>query len=211
MASIRMTLFSVPRVGTALNGETCLVASPLSKSSSCAQNYSSSNGFLSSVAALLDPFVLKVYSPRSNRLLEKSKDSKPRWQTWRRAFCHFFICFIVGLFSGLTPFGSMNLSANLMSKHQDLSIDMLSLVGVQLHDTTCRNMTPSERVRSKENVTAELQVKERKAKDGILEKSIDNQLLIQESELESRKLLIIVTPTYAQSFQAYNLNLRYTH
>lgn len=206
MASIRRTLSPVPRVGTAPNGETCSVASPLSKSSSCTQNYPSSNGFLSSVSALLDPFVLKVYSPRSNRPLEKSKDSKPRWQSWRRAFCHFFICFVVGLFIGLTPFGSMNLPANLMSKHQDLSVDMLSLVGFQLHDTTYRNMTPSERLRSQENVTAELQVKEREAKDGTPEKSIDNRLLIQESDLESRKLLIIVTPTYAQSFQAYNLN-----
>ncbi|TQE02627.1 hypothetical protein C1H46_011783 [Malus baccata] len=206
MASIRRTLSPVPRVGTALNGETCSVASPLSKSSLCTQNYPSSNGFFSSVSALLDPFVLKVYSPRSNRPLEKSKDSKPRWQTWRRAFFHFFICFIVGLFIGLTPFGSMNLPANLMSKHQDLSVDMLSVVGFQLHDTTYRNMTPSERVRLQENVTAELQVKEREAKDGTPEKSIDNRLLIQESDLESRKLLIIVTPTYAQSFQAYNLN-----
>ncbi|CAL2234368.1 unnamed protein product [Prunus armeniaca] len=203
MASIRRTLSPVPRAGTALNGEACSVASPLSRSSFTHNNYPTSNGLLSSLSASLDPFVLSIFSPRSSRPLEKSK---PKGHIWRRALSHFFICFIVGLFIGLTPFASMNFSMNLMSKHQDFSFDMISSVGFQLHDSVHRNVTPFDSVKMKKNVTTELQVKEWEAKDGILKKAVDNRLLIQDSDLEFRKLLIIVTPTYAQPFQAYNLN-----
>jgi hypothetical protein len=40
----------------------------------------------------------------------------------------------------------------------------------------------------------------------LLESATYNRSLIQESDLEFRKLLILVTPTYAHPFQAYNLN-----
>ncbi|PRQ27500.1 putative 1,4-beta-D-xylan synthase [Rosa chinensis] len=207
MASIRRTLSPVPRAGIPLNGEVHSVASPLSKSSSCSQNYPSSNGFLSSLAASLDSqaFVLGVFSPRSSRPFEKSK---PKGQVWRRALSHFFICFMLGVFIGATPFASMTLSTNLMSKHQDLSFEMISSVGFhQLHGSVSRNVTPLDGGKMQKNVTMESQVKEWGPTEGILLKTnMQNQSLIQEADLEFQKLLIIVTPTHAHPFQAYNLN-----
>ncbi|KAL6207753.1 hypothetical protein ACLB2K_018707 [Fragaria x ananassa] len=207
MASIRRTLSPVPRAGIPLNGEVCSVASPLSKSSSCTQNHPSSNGFLSSLASSLDSqaFVLGVFSPRTSRPFEKSK---PKGQLWRRALSHFFICFMLGIFIGATPFASMTLSTNLMSKHQDLSFEMVSSVRFhQLHGSVSRNVTPSSSEKMQKNVTMESQVKEWGTTEGIIVKSdMQSQSLIQEADLESQKLLIIVTPTYAHPFQAHNLH-----
>lgn len=188
----------VPRAGTPLNGEVCSVASPLSKSSSCTQNYPSSNGLLSSLAASLDSqaFVLGVFSPRSSRPIEKSK---PKGQVWRRALSHFFVCFMLGVFIGVTPFASTTLSTNLMSRHQDLPFEMISSVGFhQLHGSVSRNVTPLDSVKMQKNVTS--------TEDILLESATYNRSLIQESDLEFRKLLILVTPTCAHPFQAYNLN-----
>lgn len=198
MASIRRTLSPVPRAGTPLNGEVCSVASPLSKSSSCTQNYPSSNGLLSSLAASLDSqaFVLGIFSPRSSRPLEKSK---PKGQVWRRALSHFFICFMLGVFIGVTPFASTTLSTNLMSRHQDLPFEMISSVGFhQLHGSVSTNVTPLDSVKVQKNVTP--------IEGVLLESATYNRSLIQASDLEFRKLLILVTPTYAHPFQAYNLN-----
>lgn len=211
MASIRRTLSPVPRAGTALNGEVCPVASPLSRSSTCAQNYPPSSGLLSSLAGSLDSqaFVLSVFSPRSSRFsLEKAK---PKGHVWRRALFQFFVCFMVGIFIGLTPFASKNLSMNLMSKNQAFSFEMISTVGnFQSNDGVIRNMTESEDG-SMGNATVESQPKEWELIDGISGYVTDNQSLVQESDLEFQKLLIIVTPTYVRPFQAYYLNrLAYT-
>ncbi|KAH7524195.1 hypothetical protein FEM48_Zijuj06G0093500 [Ziziphus jujuba var. spinosa] len=213
MASIRRTLSPVPRAGTTLNVEACSVASPLSRSSSCAQsqNYPPSSGLLSYLSSSLDSqaFVLSVFSPRSSRFsLEKTK---PKGQVWRRALFQFFICFTVGMFIGFTPFASMNLSTNLMSKHQAFSFEMISAVGsFQSYDAASRNVTPADN-ESMKNATVESKVKEQELIDGSSGYVSDNQSIVQESDLEFQKLLIIVTPTYVRPFQAYYLNrLAYT-
>lgn len=216
MASIRRTLSPVPRPGTALNGEVCSVASPLSRSSTCAQNYPPSSGLFSSLSSSLDSqaFVLGVFSPRTSRPFEKSKF---KGQVWRRVLFQFFICFMVGIFIGFTPFSSMNLSMNLMSKHQAFSFEVISTVGnFQPYDSVSGNdmkenaTVESQLMESKPidgiNASVESQLKESKPIDAISEDTISNVSLVQESDLELRKLLIIVTPTYARPFQAYYLN-----
>lgn len=213
MASIRRTLSPVPRAGTPLNGEVCPGASPLSRSSSCAQsqNYPPSNGLLSYLSSSLDSqaFVLSVFTPRSSRFsLEKTK---PKGQVWRRALLQFFICFTIGIFIGFTPFSSINLSTNLMSKNQALSFEMISAVGnFQSYEAVSRNATPADK-KTMKNATVESKVKEWELIDGSSGYVYDNQSLVQESDLEFQKLLIIVTPTYVRPFQAYYLNrLAYT-
>ena len=203
MASIRRTLSPVPRPGTALNGEACLVGSPLSRSSTCAQTQSNSpsGGLLSSLSSSLDShaFVLGVFSPRTSRPVEKLKQ---KGQVWRRALFQFFACFVVGVFVGFTPFPSMNLSANLISKHQAFTFEMVSAVGnFQTFDSSVSKIDlPLDNGVTKENVTVESPVKDWEPMVGV------NQSSLQASDLESRKLLIIVTPTYARPFQAYYLN-----
>lgn len=211
MASIRRTLSPVPRAGTAPNGEVCPVPSPLSRSSTFSQNYPPSTGLLSSLANKLDSqaFVLGVFSPRSSRFsLEKAK---PKGQVWRRVLFQFFICFMGGIFIGLTPITSLNLSMNLMSKHQAFSFEVISTVGnFQSKDVISSNVTQSDNV-NKKNATVESQSKEWELIDGISGYVTDNRSLVQESDMEFQKLLIIVTPTYVRPFQAYYLNrLAYT-
>lgn len=220
MASIRRTLSPVPRPGTAMNGEACSVASPLSRSSSCAQSHPPSGGLLSALANTLDSqaYVFSVFSPRTSRPLEKSK---LKGQVWRRALFQFFICFVVGVFIGFTPFSSMNLSTNIMSKHQAFSFDMMSAVGnfqpfdsvsrtgmpLELDNVAVKDSSTKKNVAMKENATMESQPKESKPVDGISEDTIGyDQSFLQESELESRKLLIVVTPTFVRPFQAYYLS-----
>ncbi|KAL5558689.1 hypothetical protein UlMin_034900 [Ulmus minor] len=208
MASIRRTLSPVPRPGASLK-EVCSVSSPLSRSSNCAQNNPPSTGLLSSLSSSLDTqaFVLSVFSPSSSRSLEKSKHKGP---VWRRALFHFFICFTVGVFIGLTPFSSITLSTNLMSKHQ--AFEMISAVGnFQSYDSLSTDAIPLDNRDMKENATMELQKKEKELIDGISEYAAGNSSLAQESDLQFQKLLILVTPTYDRPFQAYYLNrLAYT-
>lgn len=205
MASIRRTLSPVPRAGTLLNGEACQVASPLSKfsSSPCAQNYPTSGGLLSSPFGLSDSF--GVFSPRASRQLDRSK---PKGQTWRRAIFHFLVCFVIGVFVGLTPFVSMNLSTNLMSKHQAFSFEVASTVGnFDKYEGMTRNVTTIMESEGVENTTTlEPQVKDQESGNGNSNGTIFNLSLTEDVGLASRKLLIIVTPTHARPFQAYHLN-----
>lgn len=213
MASIRRALSPVPRPGTIRNGEVCSGASPLSKSSSSPQPYQPSGGLFSSLSSLLGSldsqgFVLSVLSPLSSRPLERSK---PKVQFWRRSLFHFLISFMVGVFMGLTPLTSMNLSMNLMSKHQAFSFEVTSTVGnFQSYDNVTRTMMPLDGGDIKHNATLESEVKEVKLTEEIHGDKFDSQLLNENSNLASRKLLIIVTPTYAWPFQAYYL-IRLAH
>ncbi|KAK4356575.1 hypothetical protein RND71_025546 [Anisodus tanguticus] len=202
MASIRRALSPVPRPGDRTNGE-ALSPSPLSKSSSCNESYTPAAGLMSSYFGSLDyacykvwTFVLGLLSRRSSRPLERSK---LKGQIWRRALVQFFMCFVVGVFIGLTPFVSLNLSANIMSKHQ-------AYENGPLFDDVSRNMTPSfNSLDFLDNSTSEPNLVYGEVKDEISVDGFVNQSHYQES-IVSRKLLIIVTPTEARSFQAYYLN-----
>ncbi|XVE71036.1 hypothetical protein DITRI_Ditri10aG0117800 [Diplodiscus trichospermus] len=208
MASIRRTLSPVPRQGTLISGEAeRSVPSPLSKSSSCSQNYPPTGG-LSSLFGLSDSqaLVLGVFSPRSSRPHDRSKQ---KGQVWRRALFHFFICFIVGFFIGLTPFISMDFSyMNPSSKHQALSFEVVSTAGnFQTLDSSERNVTSMMDNRGVENnVKLEALVQRQEMVEGDLDNSLTNQSLSQDIDQESCKLLIVVTPTYARPLQAYYLN-----
>ncbi|XP_022732402.1 probable beta-1,4-xylosyltransferase IRX9H [Durio zibethinus] len=214
MASIRRTLSPLPRQGTLITGEAeRSVPSPLSKSSSCSQNYLQSGGLLSSLFGLSDyqALVLGVFSPRSSRSLDRSKQ---KGQVWRRALFHFFICFIVGFLIGLTPFISMDISyKNPISKHQAFSFEVASNVGnVQTYNNSERNVTSMmDNSGVENNVTMEALVQKLEMVDGKLGNALTNLSLPQDIDLESHKLLIVVTPTSARPLQAYYLNrLAYT-
>nr|XP_027190170.1 probable beta-1,4-xylosyltransferase IRX9H isoform X2 [Cicer arietinum] len=201
MASIRRTMTQVPV-------ELCSVASSLSKSSHSPRNSPPSDRLLSSSVTALDSraSVLGVFSPRSLRAIERSK---PKGQIWRKVIFHFFICFIIGVSIGLIPLASRNLlSPNLMSKHQDFDIEVISKVRNfrSLDENAKINETPlvvDEDV--KFDATLISAVQEQQLTDGVAYK-ISNSQFYEDSYFESRKLLIIVTPTYNRLFQAYYLH-----
>ncbi|KAK7282992.1 hypothetical protein RIF29_12163 [Crotalaria pallida] len=206
MASIRRTLSPVPQARTVSNVEVCSVASPLSKSSPNPQNCPQSAGLFSSSFSSLDSraFVLGVFSPRSLRVLERSK---PKGQLWRKVLFHFFICFMVGVSFGLISLASMNLSTNLMPKHQAFTFEMISAVGnFKPIENLKINAMPSIDESVKFDATLYSTGKEKALVDGVAYNISNSQLLGEEPYLESQKLLIIVTPTFNHPFQGFNLN-----
>ncbi|GMQ03422.1 hypothetical protein CsSME_00049228 [Camellia sinensis var. sinensis] len=194
MASIRRAMSPVPRPGSLVNGEACSVASPLSKSSSCTQNYPPAVGLL-----------LGLFSRRSSRPLERLK---PKGQVWRRSLILFFICFVVGVFFGLTPFASINLSVNLMSEHQALSLKVVvPYEKVQLFDVVPRNVTPLvDSSAVNDNATLVPHEMKLELQNGTFDDTLVAQSLTQDMNTTFHKLLIIVTPSFARPFQAYYLN-----
>lgn len=214
MASIRRTLSPVPRQGTLITGEAeRSVPSPLSKSSSFSQSSPATGGLLSSLFGLSNSqaLVFGVFSPRSFRPLDRAKQ---KGQVWRRVVFQFFICFIIGFLIGFTPFISMDFSyMNPVSKHQAFSFEVVSTAGnFQSLNNSQRNVASTMNNPGVENnFTLEGLVQRQEMTEGNLDDASTNQSVPQDIDLESRKLLIIVTPTYARSFQAYYLNrLAYT-
>lgn len=211
MASIRRTLSPVPRAGTVALGEVCSVGSPLSKSSSSLQNGQPSAGLSSPTVSHLDSraFVLGVFSPRSLRAFERSKS---KGQLWKKVLFHFFICFMVGISIGFTPLASLNLSLNLMPKHQAFSFELVSSVGnFHPYDDVKINATLSSNGAMEFNATLDSTSKEQELIDGTAHNISTSQSINVKPYLETQKLLIIVTTTSNQPFQAYFLSrLAYT-
>ncbi|KAK5773151.1 probable beta-1,4-xylosyltransferase IRX9H [Gossypium arboreum] len=192
MASIRRTLSPLPRQGTSNTGEEAerSVPSPLSNPASCNENYPPIGGrLLSSLFGLSEsrPLILSVFWTKSARPFNRSKQKE---QIWKRVLLHFFICFIVGLLIGLTPFISMDISyTNPSSKGQAFSYGIVSTVGNSLN---LDNKGVDDNV-------------------GNLDNAMTNPSLLVDKNQETRKLLIVVTPTYTRPLQAYYLNrLAYT-
>lgn len=205
MASIRRTLSPVPRPGTLLSGEACSVASPLSKSSSSPFNPNYPQSPLDHLLYRVQAFVLGIFSQRSSRSLERTK---VKGQIWRKALFHFFSCFIVGIFVGVTPFVSTNLSLNHISNHQTFSFEVLpSVEKIQAEDHVSRNLTDiSHKLAIHDNGTLH--------SNGTSIEAFVNVTQLHKKGSSNEffhKLLIVVTPTYTRPFQAYYLNrLAYT-
>lgn len=123
---------------------------------------------------------------RASRPLEKSKF---KGTVWLRAICHFLICFIVGFFIGLTPFVSIDSSINLESEHWAFSVEVIPpapfIDGQTLNTSGKLELNLTKKIISGNS------------NDTLLSSSI------QSSSSGIRKLLIIITPTYARPFQAY--------
>lgn len=206
MASIRRTLSLVPRPGGLMNGEACQVASPLSKSSSNCQNYPPQGGLLSSSLGSLDyvlykarSFVLGFFSQRSSRPFDRSK---LKGQIWRKAYLYFLICFLVGMFVGLTPFIPLNLSISAMPKYQAFDYELLQPVEKDEVYIEQKNEIPIvDRFSFKEKSTLELDKVNIELNNPILNSSLDLVPVVA-----VQKLLIIVTPTYTRPLQAIYLN-----
>ncbi|KAJ4957975.1 hypothetical protein NE237_025086 [Protea cynaroides] len=175
-----------------------------------ALGYSALGGSLSSLSGSKDSFsvlyrlqaaLLGIITRRSGPL----ERSKSKGQLWRRAFFHFFICFMIGIFIGLTPLKSMNISTNL-SKHHSFSFEVSPDGNAHQYDGTSNNSLLSEAQRFQDNASLETRSVKQELLVGISDDNLVTQLPFQDSDIMHRKPLIIVTPTYNWPFQAYNLN-----
>lgn len=214
MASIRRTLSPVPRAGAIRNGETQSGPSPLSKSS-YNQSHLQSGGLSATLLGSVDShallykiqaLLLGVFSKRPSRPLDRSK---PKTPLWKKGFLfHLLICFLLGVFIGLTPFVSKNLSMNPVSKNQAFSFESTQSAGIaQQHDSTSAKIPPLVEIPLSENSTnSEMEGKKQEVVDVVQDDIPSSKPLYQDAIFLSRKLLIVVTPTYARPFQAYYLH-----
>ncbi|CAI9771721.1 unnamed protein product [Fraxinus pennsylvanica] len=210
MASIRRTLSPVPRSGSLMNGEACQVASPLSKSSSNSLNPPPHSSVLASSVGSLDyalykvqNFILGLLSQRSSR---SSDRLRVKGQVWRRVLFHFFICFVVGVFVGFTPFVSLNLSMNIVSKHQDFYFEVVQPVpNSQFHGRKRNEKSVLGRLSVNENATLDPRGMNSEPKDDFVSNRSSSSVN-QGSDPVFHELVIIVTPTHARPLQAYYLN-----
>ncbi|XP_068647681.1 probable beta-1,4-xylosyltransferase IRX9H [Aristolochia californica] len=222
MISFSRNMSTTHRDGSIPNGE------PLPVSSSShklfySQNYSPSTLLaLSDFVSLLNKIrasINNMCSPRASRPLKRSKS---RGQFWKRAFFHFLICFMIGIFGGMTPFASLDHSVNPGSKHRAFSFE---------EDPSSSNLQQrlklTRSVGFPANVSIDMeianvsidrgmeQMSRNETSDDTFSSKRDDAFTIpspvQDSDLGYQKLLIIITPTQPQPFQAYYLNrLAYT-
>ncbi|CAM8967511.1 unnamed protein product [Rhodiola kirilowii] len=208
MASIRRTLSPVPRAGALMTGEAVNVSSPLSRTTVCSQNRAPPvNGFLDSYSLFyrVEGLFLGLFSRRPGRPLERSKHKA---QVWRKSLSHFLICFMVGIFIGITSFVSTRSSPiNLMSKHQALDEATYADGDSHSYGNVKENVISSEEhLISEDNATAiEEHVKKLNQADKVPFGVLVIPAPADNSTLELHKLLIVVTPTYARPFQTYYL------
>lgn len=203
MTTIRRTLSPVPRPGTLLGGEVTSVASPLSKCSSCNQDYASTTGSTAYAIYRFQTFVLNLFSKRTSRSFEKQK---PKVIIWRRSLFIYFVCFLVGVFLGFTPVVLIKTSNNRMPKNQAFLFEQVRKV--QLYDVSHVMSTNLTSIMETNNFLFDsdrhmLDVKqENEAIAGVVAHPH-----IQGLESGFGKFLIIVTtPTYPRMFHGYYLN-----
>lgn len=117
---------------------------------------------------------------------------------------------MLGILIGLTQFvPKMNLAMILMSKHRSFSFEVIPPIeNIKFHGISLRNVTPlRDSLVMKSNATVlEPDAKEIEQMEGVSYDILETKPLIQDSDLVVRKLLIIVTITYARPFQVYYLN-----
>lgn len=146
--------------------------------------------FLNSlVNRIQDGFAGLLLRP-SSRFVDRSKAKGLRW---KKVLLHIFIFFMIGIFIGFTPFQSVDVSKNFSSGHQLFSFkeDLAAL------DTHRKIYMMQKEVQK----TAKAERKKNESHD-----TMDALPAALSVELESHKLLIIVTPTYVRPFQAFHLN-----
>ncbi|GFS40293.1 nucleotide-diphospho-sugar transferases superfamily protein [Actinidia rufa] len=115
---------------------------------------------------------------------------------------------MVGAFLGLTPFASMSLSANLLSKHQAFSFEIFPPPEkVLLSDVRPRNVTLLvDSSALNDNTTLGMRETKLDLKNRTSDETLATQSVSEDVNTVFHKLLIIVTPTHDRPFQAYYMN-----
>lgn len=208
MASCRRSLPTVQRDGAVQNGEACVDSSPspkLSHSPACLALRGFLNSLLNSISLLMASNRIQaafagMLARRSSRPVERSKS---KGFHWKRASFHIFVFFMAGVFLGFTPFLSVDISRNFVSKHTAFSFKEDSAAETVSHqkiDSVREEILLIDKPR-KENFAV--------AKWSVKNESLDTTSALPpapDTDLVPQKLLIIVTPTYVRPFQAYYLN-----
>lgn len=211
MASFRRTISIAQRDGSVQSDEASSVSSSPPKLL-YTQNYMPPGGSLAALFCSMDLFsmlhripmiFLGTFSKRPSRSMEKT--SKSKGHGWKRAFFHFMVFFMIGVFIGLAPSISMDFSTNFMLKHQTFPFEINPPNGNERQDFRSRyRASLLENEEFKHN--ASLELKHELRDESEIMDTFSMLSPINSSDFSHQKLLIIVTPTYTRPFQAYYLN-----
>ncbi|XP_077219029.1 putative beta-1,4-xylosyltransferase IRX9H [Tasmannia lanceolata] len=212
MVSFRRTMSIVQRDGSVSNGEAFSVSST-SQKWSYTQNYSSSGGLAALFSSMDFPealhrtraVVLGIFSQRSSFHLERSKS---KGQLWKRAFLHFFVCFMAGILIGFTPFTFVDFSIDLVSKKHAFSFMVTPPKAGHHVDMVGNSGFSPENSDVMENIRSEKEAINEPRNE--ISDTFSAPYPVQFSDFAYQKLLIIVTATNPRPFQTYYLN-RFAH
>lgn len=211
MTSFRRSTSIALRDGSVPSEDETLDASPSPKSSHT-RTYLILGRLLNSLLSSLDLLtesdrvitaVHNVFFQRSSRPVERSK-SKGLFM--RGAVFRLFICFVVGIFIGFTPIPMVDISKNSFSRHRAFSFHEEPVIrnfqkGI---NSEANDILPSQKSLLKEDIHVEPSTKlEMTSNSPNASSSVTSS---HDFTLVSHKLLIIVTATYARSFQSFYLN-----
>ncbi|XP_039122843.1 probable beta-1,4-xylosyltransferase IRX9H [Dioscorea cayenensis subsp. rotundata] len=143
------------------------------------------------------------FSQRSSRHMERLK---VKGQHWHRGVFHLLVFFLLGIIIGFTPYFSVDVSKNFGLKHKAFSFEEDLTAGNAHHDSGKNEVSLAKLSTYKRNESlGKVAAMEWTGEPSYIPSSTEDTTLVD------RKLLIVVTPTYPHSFQAYYLNrLAYT-
>jgi putative beta-1,4-xylosyltransferase IRX9 len=175
------------------------------------QTYVAMRGLLTSVASL-DPVLVSSSlksawaTLSSHKHLRSLERPRSKGMNLKRALFHLLVCFLVGIFIGLTSLFFLDLSQKIASENEMIPGDAIARQSAKVSGTKLEPFAVGS------ELTEEMQVDESPPVPAMLDDEVDfieashAEPPANESDIVVRKQLIVVTATSVRPHQAYYLN-----
>lgn len=141
--------------------------------------------------------------------------AKRKVQVWKRALLHFLLCFFLGILFGFIPYSTLNFSPSIAydkpKTRQEFAFEVKNIpTNARLDFSQVGNrgrLIETIKIDGSENREESSELEEMESeKNSAGTDPIPLVSTVRSLDFITRKLLIIVTPTYNQAFQAMYLN-----
>lgn len=141
--------------------------------------------------------------------------AKRKVQVWKRALLHFLLCFFLGILFGFIPYSTLNFSPSIAydkpKTRQEFAFEVKNIpTNARLDFSQVGNrgrLIETIKIDGSENREESSELEEMESETNSAETDpIPLVSTVRSLDFITRKLLIIVTPTYNQAFQAMYLN-----
>lgn len=141
--------------------------------------------------------------------------AKRKVQVWKRALLHFLLCFFLGILFGFIPYSTLNFSPSIAydkpNSRQEFAFEVKNIpTNARLDFSQVGNrgrLIETIKIDGSENREESSELEEMESeKNSAGTDPIPLVSTVRSLDFITRKLLIIVTPTYNQAFQAMYLN-----
>jgi putative beta-1,4-xylosyltransferase IRX9 len=175
------------------------------------QTYVAMRGLLTSVASL-DPVLVSSSlksawaTLSSHKHLRSLERPRSKGMNLKRVLFHLFVCFLIGIFIGLTSLFFLDLSQKIASENEMIQGDAIVRQSAKVSGTKLEPFAVES------ESTEDMQVDESPPVPAMLDDEVDFieashvEPPVNESDIVVRKQLIVVTATSVRPHQAYYLN-----